>query len=233
MKVGPGDRIGKILHLWFGIIFTASAPALVGLMFQDFNVAWLSALCGAVIILTAKVDALAELSLGPLQAKMQATIAEATATIVQLREIATSMATVVLSDLMAGQFLWGMSSAKRHELHDELIADLKRLGASQNQLDRAQVEWWKGIGVMYHNKLGHDLLNRAVAAGKTGQEPRLCAEEFGKLINAKTRSVAPPDDYEEFFKRHNLLSPEVEASINDYRHFVATKGVRRPIDFGF
>jgi len=50
--------------LWFGIIFTASAPLLVGLMFQDFNVAWLSALCGVAIILTAKVDALAELSLG-------------------------------------------------------------------------------------------------------------------------------------------------------------------------
>jgi hypothetical protein len=225
--------MNKALQLWFGIVFTAVAPVTVGLFFQDFNVAWLSALCGGFIILAAKADALAQLSLGPLKAKMQATIAEAAATIEQLREIATTMATVVLSDLMDGQFIGGMKAEKRLELHNELITDLKKLGASKDQLDRAQAEWWKGMGVMYHNRLGHQLRDRAIAAGMTGQQPGQCADAFGKLFNADARSAASPDEYEAFFKEHNLLSPTLAACIEDYRHFMATREVRHPNAFEF
>jgi hypothetical protein len=218
---------GKTLQLWFGILFTAIVPIVVGLVFKEYQVAWLSALCGAFITIMAKPEGLTELSLGPLKAKMQETIAEAAATVEQLREVATTMATVVLSGLMAGQFMWGMSFAKRLELHDELIGNLRRIGASDDQLNRAQAEWWKGVGVMYHNRLGRDLRDLAKQAGMDGLKTNSVAEEFNALAQKATRSAGTPAEHEEFFLKHGLLNDEIREWISDYKHFLSTKEIRR------
>jgi hypothetical protein len=196
-------NLAKIFQLWFGLIFTAFIPLLVGIIFKEYQVAWLAALCGAFITIMAKPEGLAELSLGPLKAKMQKTIAEAAATVEHLREVATTMATVVLSDLMAGQFMWGMSAAKRLELHDELVRNLERLGVTPEQLIRVQADWWRGIGVMYHNKLRHHLPKRA-------EEISEVTQEFNALAKKATRSVGSPDDYQEFFAKYKLLTPDIQ-----------------------
>lgn len=220
--------MAKIFQLWFGLLFTAFVPLLVGIVFKEYQVAWLAALCGAFITIIAKPEGLAELSLGPLKAKMQKTIAEATATVEQLREVATTMATVVLSDLMAGQFMWGMSAAKRLELHDELVQNLERLGVTPEQLVRVQADWWGGIGVMYHNKLSQRLRQSAQEAKLSVHE---VTQEFNAFAKMDTRSAGSPDDYQKFFTKHKLLTPDIQLWIDDYRHFLLTKEVRRRDEF--
>lgn len=219
--------VSKTIQLWFGVIFTAVAPIVIGLKFNEYQVAWIAALCGAFITLMAKPEALAELSLGPLKAKMQNTIAEATATVGQLREVAATVANVVLSDLIAGHFMWGMSFKKRLELHDELILNLQKLGVAADQIGHAELEWKRGIGVVYHNKMGHDLQQRARDLGMDGAAAQKCAEEFNALAKKDTRSAALPDEYEQFFSKHGLLSIQIKDWVDDYRHFMETNEVRR------
>lgn len=218
-------ELGKAIHLWFGILFLAVAPIGVGLFSGTTPLALVVAVCGIAIVLTSKLEALSELSLGPIKAKMQATISEANATIGQLRELAATTATVVLSDLIAGHFMWGMSLTKRIELHDDLVARLQKLGVPKDQIDAARTEWWKGIGVAYHNKIGDNLHARATATGKDGQTVTM---EFNVLANSKTRTCGHPDEYEALFKKYGLLDAETAGWIDDYRHFLKAREIRRP-----
>jgi hypothetical protein len=201
---------------------------MIAVYFEDYHAAWIAALCGAVMLVLANPERLAEISLGPLRARMQEKIAEAVATVEQLREIAATMANVILSDLMAGQFIWGMTSAKRIELHDQLICDLKKIGVSQSQIDIAETEWAKGMGVLYHNKL-RKMLDKNLAG--SGLNEADIGKEFNSLARKDTRSASLPDDYEAFFKKYGLLTSDTTTWIADYRHFLKTKEVRRTNEF--
>jgi hypothetical protein len=143
---------------WVGLLFTLIAPVFIGIHYQNVSISWVAALCGAFISFMAKIDDLAELSLGPVKARMKEKIEEANATIEQLREIAAATTGATLTDMMAGRYVGGMSLSKMLDIHDSLIQTLRGIGISPEKLNEIENDWRKGISITYYNlKVGQSV----------------------------------------------------------------------------
>lgn len=213
---------GKTALFWFAVAFTFAAPVIIGLKFENSTTSWVAALCGGFLVLIARLDDIAELSLGPLKAKMRKTIAQAVATTEQLRDVATASARATLSTLISDHFLGGMKLARRFELHDSVISSLDQIGASEQQKLTADSEWQNGVTVIYHSKIGNAFQKVAEKEGKLGAEWNAIAEEWGSLFDEANWKAAEPAKMRSFLKNKDLLGPDVEKWLKDYEEFVKT-----------
>jgi hypothetical protein len=174
----------------------------------------------------AKFDDLSEFSLGPLKAKMKETIAAANATLDQLRAVATSMTTATLTDMMAGNFMAGMSLAARLDLHDALMNQLGELGVSEEERSRAAAQWRKGICVIYHRIIG----NTIARDGESSLDPERynpLFRELNDMVDMTTWTAPTAARLRGFCETHNLFTTEVSGWIEDYQHFLDTGEIRR------
>jgi hypothetical protein len=191
--------------------------------------AWITLLCGGFVTLVAKLDNLAELSMGPLRAKMRETIAEAAATIDQLRDVATSITSAFLTQLIAGSFMGGMSQRSRFQMHDDLLDQLKSLGVSEERLQQSDAGWRLAVGVIYHSIIETKIMRDATPADSIRQNG--IAQAFAKLLDFPNLQASSPEVYERFARDHDVLTPNVQPWIDDYRHFVRTNEIRRLEEF--
>jgi hypothetical protein len=227
MSKAAGLSSGERILFPVSVCFILAVPISIGLFFHAISVAWLAALCGAFVLLVSRLETLAELSLGPLKAKMRQTIAEAAATVDQLRDIATPMISAFLIDLISGSFMGGISNERRLQLHDELIDKLKALGATEEQLRKAEDGWRKGINVLFHRIIR----NQIVEAARPSTTANQLASEVRTLLDFDNWSVADPKSFEELARKHQVLTPQVQSWIDDYRHFLVANEIRRRDEF--
>jgi hypothetical protein len=210
---------------WVAVAFTGSAPLLIRLFGGSAGSSWQAFACGVFVAFMAKFNDLSEFSLGPLKAKMRETIAEANATLDQLRSVATSMARATLTDMMAGSFMAGMSLATRLQLHDALMIQLRELGVSEKERDLAAVEWRKGICVIYQRIIGNLVARdvRTVDAEKYGR----LAKELNAMVDMNTWTAPTPTQLRSFLEVHSLITAELADWLGDYQHFLDTGEIRR------
>ena len=204
------ERIEKIFGIcvfWVAVVLTGFAPPAISLHWGSIGAGWLTFGCLAFVAFMTRFDDLAEFSRGPLKAKMREKIEEATATLNQLRAVATSMATATLTDLMAGHFQVGMSFAKRLELHDMLMEQLKALGVSDEQRERVAEYWRKGIGVIYWRIIAPLAENKAVAVLGPGEEYRKFWTELHAMFDISTFEAPRGAQLEALWNMHGLLTP--------------------------
>lgn len=195
---------------------------------------WIALLCGAFVTIIARFDALAEFSLGPLKARMKKAIDEATATIDQLQEIASSTSEAALTDLMAGSFMGSMSLAKRIEIHDRLISSLRKIGASDEQIASTEKDWRKGISVIYIRAITYVLEQRKkknTINTKLSEERKLASKEIEKLNDFTIWKSALPDQIRDILKRHSIDDPAVNQWVDDYEYFLNKNEIRRTDQF--
>lgn len=221
-------RHGASVLFWVGATFTLVVPVTLAMTSSGTNAPWIAAICGAFITFVARFDEVAELSLGPVKARMRETVARAAATIDELRAIATAMAAAMLRDLIAGHFLGGLSLANRVSIHDQIIASLEKLNIDAEQ--RAQVEdgWKKGLSIVYYKHVKSALdteMQRRLQAGKQIDASKIT--KFESLFRTETWLAPTPDEVEKFCRNEGLFEPETELWIADYRHFLATGEIRR------
>ena len=229
-KESPGE-CSMVVLFWLGIALTAVAPIVIGLTGGNASTTWVAALCGAFITFMAKLRDLTELSMGPVRARMRDTIAEANATVEQLRKIATSMAEAFLTDSMAGNFLSGMPLAKRLRVHDQLVASLEQIGVPNTEIRWADSEWSKGIGVIYHRIIRKVIEETCKEKALDPTSTNRHLTEFQELLDFPNWSAPRPIDIERFCKARGLLVPAVEMWIDDYRHFLETGEIGRRAEF--
>jgi hypothetical protein len=191
---------GRTRVFWVAVLSAGIAPSVIYPLEGSIGASWLT-------FGMARFDDLAAFSLGPLKAEMRETIAEANATLEQLRAVATSMATATLTDLMAGHFQVGMSFAKRLELHDMLMEQLKALGVSDEQRERVAEYWRKGIGVIYWRIIAPLAENKAVAVLGPGEEYRKFWTELHAMFDISTFEAPRGAQLEALWNMHGLLTP--------------------------
>jgi len=221
----PIDRVFFVVSLCFVLV----VPPLIGLVLHDNSVAWLTVLCGGLVAFLSRIEALAELRIGPLRATMREKIAEAAATVEQLRELATSITAAFLTDLIGSSFMGVMSNDMRLRIHDELIENLRSLGATNGQINRAEEEWRKGIGIVYHRIISNEM-QKAVKHPNTMAHNKMSSETRA-LVDFPAWNVASPTEYERFARDHQVLAQDVQSWIDDYRHFLASNEIRRRSEF--
>lgn len=214
---------------WLGILFTLFAPVVIGIFFDDQSTSWVAALCGAFVTFMAKIGDLAELSLGPVKAKMKEKLEEASATIDQLREIATTNSEATLTDLMAGSFMGGMSLKKRLDLHDKIIDALKGIGASNLQISQAEHDWKKGVCIIYQRAIQQAVEERPEpheTNGNANEKQKKACAEIKELQNFDKWETPSPSQIKNILKKHNIVSENVDKWVNDYEHFIEHNEIR-------
>ena len=178
-----------------------------------------------------RFDDLAEFSLGPLRARMREKIEEATATIEQTRSIALALTKVALTDLMAGAFMSGTTLTVRLNLHDELVRQLEEIGASAEQIADAENMWRRGIGLIFHRAIRREILQRHGSPNRVGPnetpEMQATAKGFQNLLDFARWIVPSPAEMESYLRPKNAVTPEIQAWIDDYRHYLETGVIRR------
>lgn len=224
--------IAKKALFWFGAIFTIVAPIVIGTGFADPSTSWVAALCGAFITFISKLDEIAELSLGPVKAKMRETILQATATIEQVQSIAKNISETTLTSLMAGNFGFsdGLNLEARLNLHDRMLESLKEIGISETDISELDEKWEQGIGVIYHRAIaplidGRETPNR-VNTNATSNQLK-ARKGWDELLEFDDWKAPTPEAMKSYLKRVDLLTPEINAWVNDYSHFCETGKINR------
>ncbi|ANG65340.1 hypothetical protein A8C75_17670 [Marinobacterium aestuarii] len=214
---------------WLGIAFTLVAPLLIGIHFDDQSTSWVAALCGAFATFMAKIGDLAELSLGPVKAKMKEQIERAAATIDQLRQVATTTSEATLTDLMAGSFMGGMSLKKRLELHDNIIEALREIGATEAQLALAEKDWKKGISVIYQRAI-RDAVEERPEPSKinvnASDEQKKAGKEINDLMNFESWECPSPNQIRSVLRKYQIESASADKWISDYEFFLESNVIR-------
>ena len=105
---------------------------------------------GAIFLAFLHIDKIQKFKGAGFEAEMKQAVKEANATVKQLREVAATSSEVILTDLMAGNFFDGTTLEKRLELHDQLIVNLRGIGATKEQIEKSKCMWNKGVGVIFH-----------------------------------------------------------------------------------
>jgi len=218
----------------FGVIFTIAAPIIIGIYYDNPSTSWVAALCGAFIIFVSKWDEIAELSLGPVKARMKEKIEEVNTIIKQLRQAVTITSQAVLTDLIAGGFMGSMTLAKRLELHRNIISNLREIGASEDQISLAEKDWRKGINAIYHNNIMIVLEGRVKPSQinpDTPENKKIASNEIKNLSDFSDWNMPTPHQIRSVLTRHSIQEEDVDSLINDYEHFLEHNEIRNPDKF--
>ncbi|CAG35144.1 hypothetical protein [Desulfotalea psychrophila] len=222
------------LLFWIGIVFTLVVPPIIGVYFGDQSTSWAAALCGAFVTFVSRLSELAELSLGPVKAKMKEKVDEASATIEQLRNVAVANSEATLTDLIAGNFIDGMSQAKRLQIHDNIICALRQIGATDAQIENAEKDWKKGITVIYHRIIRRVVMGREQASvinSKTTENQNAAASEMQDLLDFDNWMAPSPHQIEMILKKYSVRSSEINFWVSDYKHFLECNEIRHGDQF--
>lgn len=218
--------MAKGILFWSGVLFVLFVPLLVGFVSKSANLAWLAAICGAFVTVMSRFDDLSELAMGPMQAKLRRAVEEAYATLDQVRELGVIIGRSTLTQLIAGEFMDGMSLAERLRIHDQVKAALQSLGVDQNGIGRAEEQWRKGITLIYFRAV-----RAAIEAGRSPSRPptelQEVGKEFQKLLTFDEWKAPAPVEMEGFVEAHRVATDDVMMWIDDYRHFLLSGEIRR------
>ncbi len=217
---------------YFGILLTGIVPVIVGLYFKDPSTIWVAALCGAFISFIAKFEELAELTLGPVKAKMKAQIAEVNATAEQLQAVAATMAEGFLAELCSGRFIGGLNLKSRMQLRDKVILSLSNIGVSEDQIKKVDSYWSKGISIEYVGHIAKELEKERGTKPIEEREPYTAAvAAINKQFNAETWDSPTPAVIKAILDLHNAICPKVDEWLDDYGHYLASKEIRNQAAF--
>lgn len=223
-----GTIVGRFLFLILlpGILIV---PALVYLRFTSVSFAALSLLAYCFLLFFIRFEDIAEISLGPLRAKMKEQIEESAATVEQLRSLASAISRGVLTDLMAGQFFDGMTLRQRLDLHESIINELRSLGVSESQINEAETNWRKGIGVIYHRIIRQHLQKNQIDEGV--DRNKLLAD-FQDLLEFSEWDAPSPERIRSWLGKRGIRpSEELNQWIGDYEMFIETNTIPRRREF--
>ena len=185
---------------------------------------------GAIGLAFLNIDKIQRFKGAGFEAEMKRAVEEANATIEQLREVATTSAEVILTDLMSGNFMDGATLEKRVELHDQLINNLKDIGASEKQIKKADEMWRRGIGIIFFRGIRSALEGREKQSQiNTKAEKHVldASREFQDLLKFKEWKAPPSTQLREFCNKKDVMNPEVDELLKDYAEFENTGKFRR------
>ena len=213
--------IGSLLALCLTVMFgVMGKPTEMGII----------VVAGAIALAFLNIDKIQKFKGAGFEAEMKRAVEEANATIEQLREVAATSSEVILTDLMGGNFMSGTTLEKRLDLHDQLIGNLKDIGASKKQIENADEMWKRGIGIIFHRGIRSALEDREHPNRintKAEKHVLEASKEFQDLLKFEEWKVQSSDEFREFINRKDVMNPEVDELLKDYSKFVESGKFRR------
>lgn len=181
---------------------------------------------GFAAFLMGRIHDVAELSLWPLRAKMRESIAQANATIAELRQVALALGRTGLATLGADQFMDGMNQSTRFAMHDQIVNALLSTGATSNEMSKATTEWRQCLAIRYHRII----VDTALPQPRDAKE-QTARNKLESLVDFSKWEAASPERYREVLAEFDLLKPEIKEWISDYEHLLKTGTLTRREEF--
>ncbi len=219
---------GKAITI-IGSLLTLSLAVMFGVMGKPTEMGFII-VAGAIALAFLNIDKIQRFKGAGFEAEMKRAVEEANATIEQLREVAATSSEAILTDLMAGNFMSGTTLKKRLDLHDQLISNLKDIGASEKQIKKADEMWRKGIGIIFHRGIRVALEGRENPHQINTQAQKHVLEaskEFQDLLKFDEWKTPSSDELREFINRKGVMNPEVDELLKDYSEFEKSGKFRR------
>lgn len=213
----------------FGSIITLCLAVMFGLKGMATEMGIIVA-AGAICLSFLNIDKIERFKGAGFEAEMKKVVAEANATIEQLREVAATSAKAILTDLMAGNFFDGTTLEKRLELHDQIINSLKGIGASESQIISSDEMWRKGIGVIFHRGIRAAIEGREnphLVNAKADKHVLDASKEFQDLLVFSEWCAPTSDEMRKFIADKKVINPLVDELLQDYSHFEQNGTFRR------
>ncbi len=205
--------MGPYLNLIVGFLIIIVPVTLLGFWGKK-NGMWLIVLAGATVLTFANIEKIQRFKIAGFEAEMKKVVQEANATIEQLRSVATTSARATITSLMADNFIDDFTLKNQLELHDQLISNLEKIGASKQQIGEADEMWKRGVGVIYHRGIGNKL-----------DSPT--AQEFQGLLKLDDWKAPTSGEIEKFIESKGLMNQELKDLIDEYKYFESTGTIRR------
>lgn len=213
--------IGNLLILGLAVMFgIMGKPTEMGII----------VVAGAIAVAFLNIDKIQKFKGAGFEAEMKRAVAEANATVKQLREVAATSSEVILTDLMAGNFMSGTTLEKRLNLHDQLIENLKEIGASKKQIEKADEMWRRGVGIIFHRGIHAALEGREKPNEvNTKAEKHIleASRELQELIKFEEWKVPTPKELRKFIEARNVMNPAVDELLKDYEEFLKSGEFKR------
>jgi hypothetical protein len=185
---------------------------------------------GAIATAFLNIDRIQRFKGAGFEAEMRQAVEQAHASVDELRNLAAISAESILTTLMAGNFMHGMTLAKRVDLHDRLINSLQGLGVPQPQINAAEEMWRRGVGILYQRGIRHQLEGRTSTHKidpNLSKEALEASKEFQDMIKFKEWKAPSAAEMRHFIEEKHLMSPALEELLRDYSHFEKTNTIRR------
>lgn len=220
----------KKILFFVGVLIAVFAPVPLAIWLDSAKFGVLCFVSGTLSVLFSRIDLLEELSVGPLKAKLKQAISEAHATVEQLRTLGAGLSDATLSLLIATEFMDGMNVKSKFELHRKIIDCLVALGASKEQIHASQVNWLKGVSVMYLRVIRQQIEGResfSRANFDASAEALAASKEIFELSNFEVWYVPSPEEMRAVLERHGLINKDANGWIDDYDVFLKTSSIPR------
>ena len=184
---------------------------------------------GAIFLSFLHIDKIQRFKGAGFEAEMRQAVEEANATVHQLRDVATTSTKATLTTLMASSFGFqnGMNLSSKLDLHDKLISDLKKIGASEQQIEHADEMWRKGVSVIFHRGILKAIKKTSQINPDVAEQVKAVSEEFQEFLNFDTWCTATPEEMKSFINDKGVMNPDIEELLEDYSIFVKTGTYRR------
>lgn len=227
----------KIFLINIGLVTAGISCLLYGTIYMwignDLSKIGVSLTAGVMLLLAGSLERFEMLKGLGVEAKMRTldvVINDATATLEDLRSLATRVTEVTLTELINSYFLGGSSLQKRISMHDDLLETLKQLGASNTQVHEADTHWRKRIQLLYLQIIQaciakkKELAHVNTSAPLTSQE---ASKKFGELFNIELLEIITPQKVTDFINEQSLMTDKIKEWIEDYSNYVTTGKINR------
>lgn len=162
-----------------------------------------------------------------LRKEMKQVVDEANATLDQLRSVACISTEAILTDLMASNFMDGTTLRKKLEIHNRLIANLEKLRATKEQIQKADEMWSRGVPVIFFRGIRKAIESRESNTHDEKERLKEVSHRYQDLMEFDEWKVPSSQDLREFLSIHHALNPDVEELLVDLAEFENEGSLRR------
>lgn len=219
----PNSR-GNCLFLWLGVgvLFYSLIVGVTG-----FPVAMgIGAFLSMALLLLSMMDRFSSFkaTTSGVEAVMRATAEEAQKTIEATKRLGLLLARLQIEMIVRANRMNAYKETEKNLAYSDLLKHMEELGATQAELYSAMTD--------VRSFTRFDLYRR-IAFPRSQMHPGISHEfrsEWLRLANKELGQVYPTaDQFEEFFKRTNLWTPEEQERVEDYRYYLKHEELRRPL----
>lgn len=205
---------------------TAIAVMLAGLVLASGgnNRAFgISLLCGALLLLCANLDRIAELSASwkGVSAKTREVLKDAETAVSELQMLATQLSEISLSLVRRNGRMGGYTRQEAEAFRDSTLEVLRRLKIPAERIAGTMTEWHQ------ITEFDHVISIANAALRHCAPTPEQQTVIRGRLYTG-WRTLPSPSEVRRILVEADMKSPEVEAAIEDYEHYVRHRQFRRP-----